>query len=90
MVVLKKHEHDHDQNLNEFLDKNLNSQRTSVQTRAYRCLKLFAKPKRTVKNLLENTDSLRNYGQKAHNWTKLRFEQLGFEVDKYPFFQKKF
>lgn len=79
-----------EQNLSQFLDENLSSKSSSIETRAYQCLKLFATSGKTVKDLLENRDSIKNYGEKAHNWTKSQFEQLGFNVSEYPFFQIKF
>ena len=87
---LNQSEPDLGQNLNEFLNKNLKSQNSSIETRAYQCLKIFAEPKTTVKDLLENQGHIRNYGKKAHDWTRSQFERLGFKVNEYPFFQRKF
>ncbi len=79
-----------EQDLNQFLDENLSSKNSSIETRAYRCLKCFATSGKTVKDLLEYRSSIRNYGEKAHTWTKSQFERLGFKVVDYPFLRRNF
>lgn len=89
-ILTTSNEPDLEQNLSRFLDENLSSKSSSIETRAYQCLKSFATSGKTIKDLLENRDSIRNYGEKAHNWTRSQFERLGFKVNEYPFFQRKF